>query len=174
METAGFGGSCHWCTEAIFQSLKGVLAVKQGWIAGSNDAEDFSEAVLVEFDPNLISFSTLIEVHLHTHSSTSEHSLRSRYRSAIYVFSAAQQTGAEEILAHLQPAFMQPLITEILRFAVFRENDERYRNYYRTDPKRPFCRTYIDPKLRLLMDQFSDSVASSMKKRPGESGPATP
>jgi peptide-methionine (S)-S-oxide reductase len=62
----GLGGSCHWCTEAIFQSLKGVPNVSQGWIEPDNDSAGFSEAVIVEFDPEMISLQDLIEIHLHS------------------------------------------------------------------------------------------------------------
>jgi peptide-methionine (S)-S-oxide reductase len=55
----GFGGSCHWCTEAIFSSLKGVIAVDQGWIAPMAVEKDYSEAVLVRFQPETIALERL-------------------------------------------------------------------------------------------------------------------
>ena len=82
----GFGGGCHWCTEAIFQSLIGVENVQQGWIASNGDNSSFSEAVIVEYNATIIPIEVLIEIHLHTHKSTSSHSMRKKYRSAIYVF----------------------------------------------------------------------------------------
>ena len=88
VETIGFGGSCHWCTEAIFQSLIGVETVQQGWISSKPPNETLSEAVLVSFNPNQISIEILIEVHLLTHSCTSEHSMRGKYRSAVYYLNA--------------------------------------------------------------------------------------
>ena len=83
MTKIGFGGSCHWCTEAIFQSLRGVREVLQGCIA--TDGDDFSEAVIVAFDENEIALNDLVAVHLATHSCTSEHSMRRKYRSVVYV-----------------------------------------------------------------------------------------
>lgn len=76
LKKIGFGGGCHWCTEAVFQSLKGVKSVQQGWIASKNEHFEFSEAVIVDFDPSSIPLKVLIEIHLHTHKSTSEHSMR--------------------------------------------------------------------------------------------------
>lgn len=49
-EKIGIGGSCHWCTEAIFQSLIGVEEVLQGWIHSDGEATTFSEAVVITFD----------------------------------------------------------------------------------------------------------------------------
>ena len=154
METIGFGGGCHWCTEAVFQHLRGVARVEQGWARGAGLAE--SEAVRVRFDPGTIDLATLVEVHLRTHASTSAHSLRGRYRSAVYVTDAAQRARVEGLLAELQSGFDAPLVTRTIPLAGFRENIEHYRDYYRTDPERPFCRTYIDPKLGELRRRFAD------------------
>ena len=79
------GGGCHWCTEAVFQSLIGVERVEQGYVASTGNNNSFSEAVIVHFNTERISLKTLIEIHLHTHKSTSNHSLRERYRSAVYL-----------------------------------------------------------------------------------------
>ncbi|WP_231754711.1 hypothetical protein, partial [Phenylobacterium sp. CCH9-H3] len=48
--------------------------------------------------------------------------------------------------------------TPILTFAGFKASDERYQNYYRTDPNRPFCRRYIDPKLDFIRKHFSENA----------------
>ena len=80
----GLGGGCHWCTEGVFESLLGVSKVNQGWIASSGENSDFSEAIEVYFDPVIISLSDLIEIHLYTHASRSNHSMRSKSRSASY------------------------------------------------------------------------------------------
>ena len=151
----GFGGSCHWCTEAIFQSLKGVVQVEQGWISAREEA-DFHEAVIVHFDPGKISGEILIEIHLHTHSSTSEHALRRNYRSAVYVFDEEQKIWANKALESLQRQFEAPLITRAYLFSAFRSSNTSFQNYYRSNPDKPFCKSYIDPKLRLLMTRFSE------------------
>ncbi len=90
MEKIGFGGGCHWCTEAVFQALIGVEKVEQGWIASEGENDSFSEAVIVHFDESTIDLSTLTAIHLFTHSCTSEHSMWKKYRSAVYTFSNKQ------------------------------------------------------------------------------------
>jgi peptide-methionine (S)-S-oxide reductase len=82
----GLGGGCHWCTEGIFESLIGIKAVNQGWIASIDNNAELSEAIEVYFDPSMITLKTLIEIHLHTHASTVNHSIRQKYRSAIYTY----------------------------------------------------------------------------------------
>ncbi len=82
----GLGGGCFWCSEAVFQNLRGVAQVAQGFIYSHPPHDSLSEAVLVDFDPAQISLADLIEIHLRTHASTSQHSMRQKYRSAIYAF----------------------------------------------------------------------------------------
>ena len=157
IDRIGLGGGCHWCTEAVFQNLKGVVRVEQGWISASG-AVEFSEAVLVHFNPEKISMKYLIEVHLHTHKSTSSHSMRSKYRSAVYTFSSEQRLESEQILKLLQKEFQDKLITRVYGFEEFKMSPESYQNYYQKNSEKPFCKTYIDPKLHLLLTRFPKNV----------------
>ena len=158
-EKIGFGGSCHWCTEAVFQSLKGVEKVEQGWIS-AEEALMYSEAVIVHYDPRVITLELLIEIHLHTHNSTSDHSMRRKYRSAVYVFNSEQKNQVNQILNKLQRDFKKPLVTRTYRFKDFKSSEETFLNYYRSNPDKPFCKSYIDPKLKLLLERFGDAVSS--------------
>lgn len=155
----GFGGGCHWCTEAVFQALKGVEKVEQGWIAGQDEPKFFSEAVIVYFNQTSIPLAILIEIHLRTHSATSNHFLRTRYRSAVYAFDQSQQQESQSAIEALQNQFDDPLVTQVLRFGAFRMNQPRYQNYYQKNPGRPFCQTYIDPKLELLRARYADYLS---------------
>ena len=149
-ERTGLGGGCHWCTEAVFQALRSVSAVEQGFAASVPPDEAWSEAVRVTFDPERLPLDILLEVHLRTHASTSAHKLRGKYRSAVYVFDEAQRAQAEAVLATLQAGFDAPLVTRVLPFAAFRASEPRSQDYYASDPHRPFCQTYIEPKLTWL------------------------
>ncbi|GAC31993.1 peptide-methionine (S)-S-oxide reductase [Paraglaciecola polaris] len=150
MNKVGLGGSCHWCTEAIFQSIEGVIDVEQGWIAAKAPNEDFSEAVVVHFNPAQVSLHNLIEIHLLSHSATSSHNMRAKYRSAVYVYNKTQYTQSIRILAELQIHFANPLITQTLLFDKFEASATHYQNYYKKDPSRPFCQNIIQPKLDKL------------------------
>ncbi len=158
IQKIGFGGSCHWCTEAIFLSLKGVSEVKQGWIASVDMDSGFSEGVIVYFNPKVIDLKTLIAVHLNTHNSTKNHSMRHKYRSAVYVFDQGQSSVSKSILQELQSGFDETLITQILPYQYFKPSLELIQNYYYKNPQKPFCETYIDPKLKLLLDRFAQHV----------------
>ncbi len=157
MEKIGFGGGCHWCTEAVFQSLCGVEKVEQGFIKADPPHDSFSEAVLIEFDAATIPLETLIEIHLRTHASTSHHKMRGKYRSAVYVFDSRQASESQRALKILEQGFDQPLVTQILEHKEFKLSDQRFQNYYVSNPDRPFCKSYIDPKLKLLTAHFSSN-----------------
>lgn len=157
-EKIGIGGSCHWCTEAIFQSLIGVEEVLQGWIHSDGEATTFSEAVVITFDTNLITLEVLIEIHLHTHSCTAMHSMRGKYRSAVYYFDEAQKNTAITTLQLLQKDFNDAIITQVLPYVAFKLNIEDQLNYYQSNPEKPFCENYINPKLKLVLEKFSKSV----------------
>jgi peptide-methionine (S)-S-oxide reductase len=152
------GGGCHWCTEAVLQSLLGVLKVEQGYVASIGDNSSFSEAVIVYFNTHEISLQTLIEIHLHTHKSSSNHSMRSKYRSAVYTFSEVQRQEVVQIIETLQKLFEKKLITQIFPFQTFAASRAEITNYYYKNPKKPFCESFINPKLKLLLNQFSSSV----------------
>ena len=135
----GLGGGCYWCTEAVFQNLRGVTHVAQGFIYSQPPNDSPSEAVLVDFDPGMISLADLIEIHLRTHASTSPHSMRKKYRSAIYAMNVEQAQDTEDILAELQDDFANQLVTRVLPFAGFEPSDEQYHNYYTNNNGNQFC-----------------------------------
>ncbi len=154
----GFGGGCHWCTEAVFQSLIGVVKVEQGFVASDNDQDTFSEAVLVHFKVDEISLKDLISIHLSTHESTSNHSMRSKYRSAVYTFGKVQAEQASKVLNALQVDFNNQLITKVYPFRKFKPSGELFHDYYYSNPQKPFCKKHISPKLDLLLSKFSNNV----------------
>lgn len=160
MATLGFGGGCHWCTEAVFQAFRSVEQVEQGFIRSTAPDDDWSEAALVTFDPAVLPPEVLIEAHLLTHSATSGHTMRGKYRSAVYVPDPVQAADMAAIIGDLQPGFDQPLVTRVLPLVAFRPSDEQFLNYYAADPDRPFCRTYIAPKLTTLREQFGARVSA--------------
>ncbi|WP_405295180.1 peptide-methionine (S)-S-oxide reductase [Algibacter sp. Ld11] len=152
------GGGCHWCTEAVFQSLKGVDKVEQGYVSSLNQNNTFSEAVIIHFYEDVIPLEVLVEIHLHTHKSTSNHSMRDKYRSAIYTFSEAQEMEAITVLKNFNNTFEKTIITEVLPFSEFKASREAIQNYYKKNPEKPFCKQFINPKLKLLVDKFSKYV----------------
>jgi len=158
LTTIGLGGGCHWCTEAIYSSLKGIVSVEQGWIASKAPDDEFSEAVLVKIDEQQVSLQDVIEIHLNTHSSTSDHSMRKKYRSAVYVMSKMEKTKVQVLIEDLQKNFSERLITKALIFSDFKKSDDGYLDYFYKNPDKPFCKTYIQPKINKLMQSYPHAV----------------
>ena len=145
------GGGCHWCTEGVFVSVHGVVRVEQGWVASTTPPDDvLSEAVIVHYDPSVLALEVVIDIHLDTHASTKNHTRRHTYRSAVYWFAEEPPSDDEQRcrdhVAQRRPA----VVTQVLPFASFQPSLPEHQDYYRTDPHRPFCRTYITPKLDAL------------------------
>jgi peptide-methionine (S)-S-oxide reductase len=55
-------------------------------------------------------------------------------------------------------SFQKKLITQVLTFQKFKASRAEIINYYYKNPKKPFCESFINPKLKLLLDQFSSAV----------------
>lgn len=128
--------------------------VKQGYARSEPPNDNFSEAVLVTFDPTIISMDDLSRIHLQTHSSTSEHAIRSKYRSAVYVFSKEQEQAANAILKNQQDNQSPTVITSVLQLSGFKPSPEKYQNYYEKNADKQFCERHIKPKLEKLNLDF--------------------
>ena len=154
----GLGGGCHWCTEGVFASLKGVIQINQGWVASVAPNTQFSEAIEVYFEPEIISLHDLLSIHLHAHACTANHAMLKKYSSAVYTNSDIQAQQCHKILQQLQGDFQQEIITQVLPFSEFKANKAELTDYFYSSPNRPFCQRYIHPKLQRLMQRFSKHV----------------
>jgi peptide-methionine (S)-S-oxide reductase len=145
----GFGGGCHWCTEAVFQAIDGVESVEQGYLSSTAPYENKSEAVIIHFTDQ-VDLEKLIDIHLQTHAATKQHSRRNDYRSAIYYFDEELKNRIGEIIISLSQKRKQTYITKVLALESFEPSRESIQNYYQTRPEAPFCKRYIEPKLELV------------------------
>ena len=133
-----FGGGCHWCTEAVFDHLEGVSVVQQGWIRSNSPHDSFSEAVLIDYDPKVISEEVLVQIHLVTHASTSNHSMREKYRSAIYFINPEDKDSIDHILSHAREIDSANYLTKILPLVEFQSNSEEFLHYYKNEARGTF------------------------------------
>ncbi|NEN23750.1 peptide-methionine (S)-S-oxide reductase [Cryomorpha ignava] len=163
----GLGGGCHWCTEGVFASLKGIEKVDQGWISATDLPEKLSEAIIIHFNPEIISLHDILEIHLLTHSSSSSHRMRQKYRSAVYVFGEDQYAKAGRILSHFGEMRHEKLVTELLYFHTFKKNIPEFTDYFFTRPDALFCKRYIHPKLTLLNEKFGGHLNLKKLKKHG-------
>lgn len=171
-ETAVFGGGCFWCTEAVFERLRGVISVMPGYAGGNVKNPSYklvctgttghAEVIRVEFDPAQISYRDLLTVFFATHDPTTlnrqGHDTGTQYRSIILYSNASQKSAAEAMIEELNRSgtFTQPLVTEVKPLTEFYEAEEYHRRYYISNPEQPYCQYVIDPKVEKANQRFRE------------------
>lgn len=176
-EIAIFAGGCFWCTEAIFQRLTGVNRVVPGYTGGTvkNPAyreictgkTGHAEAVKIQFDPQEISYSELLEVFFATHDPTTLNRQRNdvgpQYRSEIYYTSQGQKDVAEKFVALLdsKKVFPVPMVTTITAEKPFYDAEVEHQNYYNDNKMQPYCQFTIHPKIKKLQKHYTEKLNSA-------------
>jgi peptide-methionine (S)-S-oxide reductase len=169
-ERATFGSGCFWCTEAVFQQLKGVRKVESGYSGGQVPNPTYeqvctgrtghAEVVQVTFDPKVIGFADLLEVFWRSHDPTTKdrqgHDTGPQYRSVVFYHSERQKQLAELYKRKIDAAgvYRAPLVTEIEPFTEFYRAEEDHQNFYANNPRQGYCRAIIAPKVDKLRKVF--------------------
>jgi peptide-methionine (S)-S-oxide reductase len=175
-DTATFGTGCFWCTEAVFQELKGVLKATSGYTGGhvANPSYEevctgttgHAEALQIIYDPTVITYDELLEVFWEAHDPTSlnkqGNDVGTQYRSAIFYHNEEQRQKAEHYKAELNKsgAYDKPIVTEITAFTKFYPAEDYHQNYYATHGSQPYCYLVIRPKV----EKFEKVFAKKLKK----------
>lgn len=176
-EIAVFGGGCFWCTEAVFERLKGVISVMPGYAGGttrnptyrevSTGKTGHAEVVRVEYDPAQISYSDLLAVFFATHDPTTLNrqgaDVGTEYRSVILHTTDDQRRQAEEFIKGLNGSAPhgRPVVTEVASLTDFYEAEHPHREFYRNNSSAPYCQVVIEPKLVKLHRKFTELLKSS-------------
>jgi peptide-methionine (S)-S-oxide reductase len=178
-KVAVFGGGCFWCTEAVFDELRGVKSVMPGYAGGSTKNPTYeavcggrtghAEVIKIDFDPGEIAFKDLLAVFFTTHDPTTlnrqGNDVGTQYRSAIFYADEEQKWEAEAFIKELNDskAFGQPVVTTLEPLGEFYEAEDYHQKYYANNPYQPYCQYMIPPKLNKLHKQFSALLKSHGK-----------
>ncbi len=178
-ELATFGSGCFWCTEAVFQKLKGVSKVVSGYTGGKTENPTYkevctgetghAEVIQVTFDPKVISYAELLEVFWRSHDPTTlnrqGNDVGTQYRSAVFYHSDKQKELAEAYKKKITEAkvFDDPVVTEITAAVKFYPAEDYHQNYFKLNPKQPYCRAVIGPKVKKLEEVFKDKLKPADK-----------
>lgn len=173
-EVAILAGGCFWCTEAVFQRLKGVRSVVSGFTGGNikNPAyreiitgrTGHAEAIEIHFDPNVISFEELLMIFFSTHDPTTlnrqQYDVGTQYRSAIFYTSDSQRDIAYKVMDQLEEekVFNGPIVTEVTKATAFYQAEEEHKEYYNNHRQQQYCQAIIDPKIKKLNEKFSEKL----------------
>ena len=177
MKKATFGAGCFWCTEAVFQHVAGVESVISGYAGGhiKNPAyrevcegrTGHAEVVQITYDPDTVSYDTLLEIFWKTHDPTTlnrqGHDVGTQYRSAVFYHDEEQQQLAEKYKQRLNESkiFSGPVVTEISPLEAFYVAEERHQNYYNTHPDQGYCSLVIRPKVEKFKQVLGDKMKAS-------------
>lgn len=173
LETAVLGGGCFWCTESVFQALRGVHQVIPGYTGGHVDNPSYEqvcqantghvEVIKVLFDPDVISFQNILQVFFGTHDPTTPDQqggdIGPQYASAIFYQSEQQRQIAVQTIDQVQELIGTPVVTHVLQAEHFWPAESYHSNYYERNPNQGYCRVVISPKLVKLRQHFSEWLA---------------
>lgn len=170
LQTAVFGNGCFWCTEAIFQKLKGVVGVAPGYAGGhkanptyeevSSGSTGHAEVIKIDYDPAQVAYRILLEVFFATHDPTTlnrqGNDIGEQYRSAIFYSSLEQKKEAEKFIIELtaDKVFSSPIVTQIVPLDKFYEAEDYHHNYFERNAGKPYCQLVINPKLQKFKQKF--------------------
>src|SRR2546430_11819472 len=150
LEVATFAGGCFWCTEAVFDQLKGVVKVESGYSGGNVPNPSYedvctgetghAESIQVTFDPSVVSYADLLRIFFTTHDPTTPNrqgaDVGTQYRSAVYYHSPEQQRIARDVIGELErdKVWNRPIVTEVAPIDEFYPAEEYHHRYYERNP----------------------------------------
>ncbi|HWO07032.1 MAG TPA: peptide-methionine (S)-S-oxide reductase MsrA [Candidatus Paceibacterota bacterium] len=174
MKTAVFGGGCFWCTEAVFQMLKGVSKVEPGYAGGKMESPSYervsegntghAEVIRVTYDPSVITYEDLLTVFFGSHDPTTlnrqGNDIGEQYRSIILYASDEEKAAAEKMVADVQQSLTDGtrVVTQVIPLEMFYPAEDYHKNYYKTNTSAPYCQLIIEPKLEKVRKRFAELV----------------
>jgi peptide-methionine (S)-S-oxide reductase len=177
LEHATFAGGCFWCTEAVFERVRGVHEVISGYTGGdqknptykqvSYGKTDHAEAVQISFDPNEISYQEMVEIFFATHDPTTLDrqgpDIGKQYRSAVYYHNSDQK---EIALLHIKALtdkgkYPNPIVTQVEAVKTFYPAEDYHQDYYKNNPNNPYIQAIAKPKVVKLKKLFKDKLKAS-------------
>ena len=164
-----FAGGCFWCTEAIFKYVSGVEDVVPGYVGGTTQNPTYEEvctgktghAEIVEviFDPDIISFETILQVFFTVHDPTQlnrqGNDIGTQYRSCIMPTSDTQEQISKKVIKEMQQFFNSEIVTTIEQPTNFTIAEKYHHDYYARNPYQGYCMAVVGPKLSKLRKKLA-------------------
>ncbi len=167
-EMATLGGGCFWCTEAVYQELKGVVQITSGYAGGTvvnpsyeqicTGTTGHAEVVQLTFDTDQVSYRKILEVFFTIHDPTTlnrqGNDTGTQYRSVVFYHSAQQQDTARQVMAEMASVWDAPLVTELSPVPTFYRAEDYHQNYYRQHPEQGYCAFVVATKVAKFRKMF--------------------
>lgn len=170
MESIILGGGCFWCLEAVYQRVKGVVSVINGYSGGTTESPKYeavcsgstghAEVVKIEYDPKIIDLKTILKIFWAIHNPTTINQqgadIGTEYRSIIFYKSDEQKKVIEESLKiDGQPLWNDKIVTEITPFVTFWPAEDYHQDYFNQHPEQAYCQIVINAKVATVKQRFS-------------------
>ncbi len=173
-ETATLGGGCFWCTEAIFDELRGVEKVESGYSGGTVEKPSYedvctgrtghAEVVQVTFDRKAISYKELLQVFFTLHDPTTLNrqgaDVGTQYRSAVFYHDDEQRKTAVDVIREFDGSrfWKKPIVTEVVPFKVFYKAEDYHQKYFQNNQQSGYCQVVIEPKIAKLREYYREKL----------------
>lgn len=172
VDIATLGGGCFWCLEAVYQQLKGVLAVESGYAGGRvvnptyeevcRGTTGHAEVVRISFDPTLVSYREILEIFFTIHDPTTlnrqGNDTGTQYRSVIYYHSPEQHDTAKHVIDEMAIVWDAPIVTELSPAGAYYRAEEYHQNYFRQNPLQGYCAFVVAPKVAKFRQSFATKL----------------
>ncbi|OEK05377.1 bifunctional methionine sulfoxide reductase B/A protein [Roseivirga misakiensis] len=170
--TAVIGGGCFWCTEAVFQRVKGVSHVESGYSGGAIKNPTYreictgrtghAEVIKITYNPEELPYADLLRIFFSTHDPTTlnrqGYDQGTQYRSVIYFQDEEEQRIATEVMEEMADYFDDKIVTELSPLGAYYPAGEDHQNYYNEHRSQGYCTVIIDPKIQKLRAMFSSRL----------------
>jgi peptide-methionine (S)-S-oxide reductase len=173
-QLATVGGGCFWCTEAIFNELRGVEKVESGYSGGNVENPSYedvctgttghAEVIQVIFDPETISYRDLLQVFFTLHDPTTLNrqgaDAGTQYRSAVFYHDEAQRKVAEDVIREVSTSkiWKKPIVTEVSPFKAFYKAEDYHQEYFQKNKNSGYCQVVIAPKIVKLREHYREKL----------------
>lgn len=173
LQLATIGGGCFWCTEAVFQDVRGIEKVVSGYSGGNvpgyptyreicSGLTGHAEVIQITFNANVISYEDILVVFMTTHDPTTLNQQGAdrgtQYRSVIFYHDDKQKELAELVIKELAPYYEKTIVTEISALDTFYEAEQEHQDFYRNNKTMGYCSFVIEPKLAKLRKLHADKL----------------
>lgn len=171
---ATFGSGCFWCTEAVFQNVKGVIKSVSGYMGGRVKNPTYeqvctgntghAEVIEVEFDPQVISFKELLLIFFKTHNPTTlnrqGNDTGTQYRSVVFFEDEGQKAEAEAMVKQLEAEgiYDDKIVTQVVPAETFYKAEAYHQDYFNNNSSQPYCAFVIQPKLNKFIKEFKEKT----------------
>lgn len=178
MKRAYLASGCFWCVEAIYESVKGVKEVISGYSGGhtlnptyeeSNTGRTgHAEAVEIIYDPQVISFSTLIDIYFGSQNITQVNGQGpdrgSQYRSILFYQNEIEKKIIDEKIALLNRSLKgQKVAAQVRPFQKFWKAEKYHQNYERLNPNNPYIQNVSIPRLKRFQEKFPELLKEEIE-----------